>query len=142
MKWKKKLFSKFINPYIFMVLITVALAGVAGYSTKKILTDDMIQKHTTMVDFVNSYVDNHILEIEQLAYELDFSKQIPLFDSLNIKNDVLLANQLSVIQSSSGIIQTIGVYYPDSDRVISDSGPFTVRCFYRLYHQDNAEYYA
>lgn len=74
MKWKKKLFSKFINPYIFMVLITVALAGVAGYATKKILTDDMIQKHTTMVDFVNSYVDNHILEIEQLAYELDFSK--------------------------------------------------------------------
>lgn len=142
MKWKKKLFSKFINPYIFMVLITVALAGVAGYATKKILTDDMIQKHTTMVDFVNSYVDNHILEIEQLAYELDFSKQIPLFDSLNIKNDVLLANQLSVIQSSSGIIQTIGVYYPDSDRVISDSGPFTVRCFYRLYHQDNADYYA
>ncbi|MEA4888543.1 MAG: helix-turn-helix domain-containing protein [Clostridiaceae bacterium] len=102
---------------------------------------DIMQKNAVLLNHIKETFDTRLSEISKLGYEISFNDRLlNLSKSGSVAENsdaALLSAQLRMLKSTSEVIGSIAIYFPESNLVISDSGRFSVRCFYRLYHADN-----
>ena len=143
---RRQLWLQYIKSYLIILIAVIALMSTLSIISFELFEQDTMRKNAVLLDYIKETFDVRLSEISKLSYEVSYNERfLNLTKSGNApdySDAARLSNNLRILKATSEVISDIAIYFPESNLVISDSGRFTIRRFYRLTHENNDQDYA
>lgn len=135
---RKNVFYKFLVSYISVLLIPVVILGCTYYfKSLKIVAQDveknnlaMLNQAVQMLDFRSKEADRLVSEILSNKRIMNMARSTSAMDSGKRLEISAIVNDLSMYSIGNSMIDSMYIYLPQYDMIISNSGMYTSKVFY------------
>lgn len=132
---RKSFIFDYIKSYMVVLSVAIVLMTVVNFIYIRVMENDTIQKNGILLEHIKTTFDLRFTDISNLSFQIEKNEHNQrLMNSSNPdKMDIYkLIKDLSICRITNHIVEDIYIYYPVHNIVVTDTGVFTLRGFYKL----------